>query len=300
VVVLLTGACRGGAPSAVSTATTPAAAGCGLSPTGGLEKVTLSAPGPGDKTTRRTYELYVPKLTATKRGGVPLLVSLHGTGASGAVQAGLTQWTDMSDTLVTSNQAYISVFPDGAATLWFWGADQSYDVEFLFDVIAAVVASRCVDTSRIYVDGWSEGGFMAQRMACADGDPAVDTHGIVLAGVHSYAGGDPAVAGGRCDSPVATLVLLSQGLDDTIIDPQKVGFAAYQAWGRRFGCSSAPAPVAAAQSASGCAPATAVSWWPIAGQGHLTWSCRSDPQWQDRGVWAFFTQAAPPRTTRCG
>ena len=241
----------------------------------------------------------MPKLTATKRGGVALLVSLHGTGANGTVQAALTHWTEMSDTLVTSNDSYISVFPDGAATLWFWGTDQSYDVKFLFDVMAAVVATGCVDRSRIYVDGWSEGAFMAQRMACAGGDPDVDNRGIVLAGVHSYAGGDPASTGGRCDSPMRTRVLLSQGLDDTTVDPQKAGFPAYEAWGRRYECSSSPAPLNAPQSYAGCVPGTALTWWPIAGQGHLTWSCPSDPEWHNRGVWAFFTQTAPPAQTSC-
>ena len=297
-VALLLASCRGGTATPVSTSQ-PATTACSLGPTGGLKKVTINAPGPGDRVTSRSYELYVPKLVTTKKGGVPLLVSLHGTGANGGVQAGLTQWTAMSDALITSDQAFISVFPDGAATLWFWGADQSYDVKFLFDVMAAVVATKCVDSSRIYVDGWSEGGFMAQRMACADGDPAVDKRGIVLAGVHSYAGGDPASTGGQCDSPVHTRVLISQGLGDSVIDPQKIGFPAYQAWGRRYECAPSPAPITAAQSSLDCVPGTALTWWPIVGQGHLTWSCRADPQWQNRGVWAFFTQAAPPSTTQC-
>lgn len=48
------------------------------------------------------------------------------------------------------------------------------------------------------MDGWSEGAFMAQRMARANGDPAVDSQGIHLAGVASYAGGNPALLPAAC------------------------------------------------------------------------------------------------------
>jgi polyhydroxybutyrate depolymerase len=261
--------------------------------------MSIEAPGPGDRTAARAYQLYVPSAFRPGAGRAPLVVSLHGTGANGSVQAALTHWTDFSESLAPADGSFIGVFPDGASTLWFWGAEQSDDVKFLFDVMAAMVATGCVDASRIYVDGWSEGAYMAQRMACADGDSAVDNHGIVLAGVHGYAGGDPASTGGACASPVHTRVLLSQGLDDAIIDPQKVGFPAYAAWGRRYGCGSPPLALSTPQSFGGCDAGTALSWWPISGQGHLQWSCQADPQWHNRGVWAFFTQTAPPAETAC-
>jgi len=42
-----------------------------------------------------------------------------------------------------------------------------------------------------------------------------------------------------------------------------------------------------------------VAWWPIEGQGHIIWSCRGDPEWHNRGIWAFLTQSAVPTDTTC-
>ena len=272
---------------------------CTLTPTGGLKKITLNAPGPGAKDVARTYELYVPNgVDASSKA--PLLVSLHGTGATGAIQASVTHWTAYSDRLAASGNPFIAVFPDGLATLWLWGAEKSYDAAFVFDVVQELRLSRCVDDAAIYVDGWSEGAYMAQRMACAAGDASLNPNGVAFAGVHGYAGGNPDVTGAGCRNAPATHVLLSQGLDDTVIDPQRVAFPAYAAWGKRFSCAAAALPPASPQQMSGCTADATVAWWPIAGQGHLAWSCAADPTWHNQGVWAFFTQHEAPSDTTCG
>ena len=46
------------------------------------------------------------------------------------------------------------------------GGDPSEDVAFLTEVVTRVRASSRVDPSRIYVAGFSNGGFMAHRLAC--------------------------------------------------------------------------------------------------------------------------------------
>jgi hypothetical protein len=136
-------------------------------------------------------------------------------------------------------------------------------------------------------------------MACADGDPAVDSMGIAFAGVHSYAGGNPELGGGCTHLSRTPPVLLSQGLDDTIIDPARLGFPAFKAWASRYSCAAPSQPLTAAQQLDGCAGEAQGAWWPIAGQGHLVWSCAMDPMWHNRGVWAFFTQHKAPSETAC-
>lgn len=274
---------RGGA-SNQSTSPSTAAGTCTLAATNGLRKMSIGS---------RTYHLYVPRGV---NGKVPLLVSLHGTGANGTIHATITHWTEFAD-----SQAFVAAFPDGLDTLWFWGAETSYDVDFVFSVIADIRATGCVDTSRIFVDGWSEGAFMAQRMACANGDPSVKTQGIVIAAVHGYAGGNPGdpTCGPRGHPTTPAHVLLSQGLDDSLIDPQKVGYPAFAAWVRRDACLKSTQPVSKPQHASGCLPGSDVAWWPIAGQGHLVWSCSADLLWHDRGVWSFFTNGVAPTDTSC-
>ena len=260
----------------------PVSAGgtCKLGPTNGLRAIEMGS---------RTYHLYVP---AGIDGQVPLLVSLHGTGANGTIQAAITHWTDLAD----SNH-FIAVFPDGLNTLWLWGVEKSYDVDFIFQVIADVRSSGCLDESRVFIDGWSEGSYMAQRMACANGDPNVSSLGVTIAGVHGYAGGNPGDA--TCPASRPTRVLLSQGLDDRLIDPQKIGYPAFAAWSRRYRCAAVGGTFSSPQRLSGCVAGADVAWWPIVGQGHLDWSCTADPLWHDRGVWDFFTSNRAPADTTC-
>jgi len=278
--IAITIACGGRAERSPAPTPVAASGACRLSATQGLRAISLGS---------RTYHLYVP---AGIDGQGPLLVSLHGTGANGTIQAAVTHWTEFAD----SNH-FIAVFPDGLNTLWFWGAKKSYDVDFIYQVIADVRSSGCVDMSHVYVDGWSEGSYMAQRMACTNGDPAVASLGVTIAAIHGYAGGNP--SDGACPASKPTRVLLSQGLDDHLIDPQKVGYPAFTAWGRRYRCDAASKPYSSPQHLTGCVASTKVAWWPIAGQGHLDWSCAADPLWHDRGVWDFFTKGLETEDTTC-
>ena len=273
-------ACGGRASQAPTPTPVAAGASCRPSGTSGLRTVTIAS---------RTYHLYVP---AGIDRQVPLLVSLHGTGANGTIQAAATRWTDVADA-----DHFIAVFPDGLNTLWFWGVERSYAVDFIFQVIADVRATGCVDMSRVFIDGWSEGSYMAQRMACANGDPDVSSLGITIAAIHGYAGGNPGDP--TCPASKPTRVLLFQGLDDRLIDPQKLGYPAFTAWARRYRCASAPSELKTPHHLTGCVAGADVAWWPIAAQGHLDWSCTADPTWHDRGVWDFFTAKRAPESTTC-
>lgn len=310
-VAVLAVACRAGGvgrvPAPGAGASPPAATAapggpgrCTLAPTGGLIQRTISAPGPTSPATARTYQLYVPR-GVTAGSSVPLLVSLHGLGANGTIQNAVTRWSAFDDQQAAAGAPFVLALPDGLSTLWFWGLEGSYDVSFVFDVIAQVVGSGCVDRGRVYVDGWSEGAYMAQRMACDSAGPAAGAAGIALAAVHGYAGGDPAVVPQSCRPAAgakAPAILLSQGLDDTLVQPQKMGFPAFQAWGTRYACRPPAAQYTAPQQLTGCRAGTAVDWWPIGGFGHLTWSC-SSPFWHDAGIWAFLTRRSAPTSSTC-
>jgi polyhydroxybutyrate depolymerase len=264
---------------------------CTLAATDGLQAVTIQAPGPLG-TMARSYELHVPR-GAGASGPVPLLVSLHGLGANGTVQNSITGWSTFADAQAQAGAPFIVALPDGQSSTWVWGID-SYDVAFVFDVIANLRASGCVDDTAIYVDGWSAGGYMAQRMACAGAG-----QGVTLAAVHSYAGGDPALPG-PCLPSHTVPVLLSNGLDDQLINAQWLGFPAFEAWGRRYSCRPPAAPYTAAQHLDGCTAGAAVAWWPLAGLAHPAWACPADRFRHNRGVWDFLRRRVPPADTACG
>jgi polyhydroxybutyrate depolymerase len=126
----------------------------------------------------RLAQVQIPSnYTTTTR--YPLLILLHGFGASGAVQSvymGL-------DTRVDSKQ-YVLVAPDGTENLSgqkFWNATpaccapsdedlQVDDVAYIRGLIEEAAATYSIDPERIGLVGHSNGGFMALRMACEASD----------------------------------------------------------------------------------------------------------------------------------
>lgn len=115
----------------------------------------------------RTFEAYVPESYAPGTEP-PLVVALHGVPGSGTA---FRQYTGL-DRLAEMMGAVI-VYPD-ATTDWAEGcngcaqADREGidDVQLIDDLRLAVHEHITVDTSRVYVLGYSQGGLFAQRVAC--------------------------------------------------------------------------------------------------------------------------------------
>jgi polyhydroxybutyrate depolymerase len=122
---------------------------------------------------------------------VPLLLVLHGFGVSSGLliaKAGLNRVADQK------KFAYLA--PEGmrdALGRPFWNAGKSCcdldhreidDVTRLRQLLDANLSNAAIDPKRVFVIGYSNGGFMAQRLACEVGDR--------IAGVVSVAGAAPA------------------------------------------------------------------------------------------------------------
>lgn len=95
----------------------------------------------------------------------PLVLDLHGylSGAEGQI--------GMSNLAVTADAAgFILATPQGNGDLPYWNAvphpDLPDDVQFIADVIDDIGDALCIDTTRIYVDGFSNGAFLASLIAC--------------------------------------------------------------------------------------------------------------------------------------
>ena len=119
----------------------------------------------------------------------PLLIILHGFGASGAVESlylGFTQRVDA--------EQYVLITPDGtlnANGVRFWNATPACcafddtdrgvdDIAYIRGLIEEAASVYSIDTSRVAIYGHSNGGFMALRLACEASD--IVTTVISLAG----------------------------------------------------------------------------------------------------------------------
>jgi polyhydroxybutyrate depolymerase len=135
----------------------------------------------------RPFKLFVPS-TYNASFRVPLIIALHGFAQSGAKFEKYLNLTPIAEA-----RGILYVHPDGSADKTgtrFWNATPECcdihspkvnDDAYLMSIINEVSKNYAVDPERIYFIGHSNGGFMANRMAC--------THADVIAAVVSLAGG---------------------------------------------------------------------------------------------------------------
>jgi polyhydroxybutyrate depolymerase len=126
---------------------------------------------------QRTFLISAPQ--GGSRKGLPILMMLHGglgNGSRAAQQTGLADYVD--------RLGMLAIFPDAGGTQWNDGRETTEDglddVAFLGAVISKAVQTWGGDPSRVFIAGLSNGGIMAQRMAC-DATQKVTAVGVVSA-----------------------------------------------------------------------------------------------------------------------
>jgi polyhydroxybutyrate depolymerase len=161
----------------------------------------------------RPYELFVPEGHDAEQPA-PLVVLVHGFGASGALQLAYFGLAE-----VAQEQGLLVAYPDGTEgpAGRFWTAtdaccaapgEEVDDVAYLTAVMDDVAANYSVDPARVFVVGHSNGGFMSHRMAC---DRAERVAAIVSLAGATWA--DPS----QCEPSEPVAVLQVHGTLDTTI-----------------------------------------------------------------------------------
>lgn len=115
----------------------------------------------------RGYTLYVPQ-SYDPAQPAPLVTVLHGR-PSNAI--GMAYISDMNAT--AEREGFIVLYPDGVGNEWnyvrnvpiYMTSDRD-DVAFITHLIQDLSKSVSIDLQRTYVTGFSNGGFMTQRIAC--------------------------------------------------------------------------------------------------------------------------------------
>lgn len=114
---------------------------------------------------RRTYLLERPG-NVDSDSPLPLVMNIHG--ATGSIErqldvSGMSEIADREGFVHVVPQSHQS--PGRTGGSWVWSPD-GRDVAFLFDLLDEVVARTCVDPDRIYLTGFSQGGYLSLVMAC--------------------------------------------------------------------------------------------------------------------------------------
>jgi polyhydroxybutyrate depolymerase len=118
----------------------------------------------------RCYHLYVPRGYDPSQP-VPVVVSMHGFLSNPNSQAVISGWHRLAD-----REGFLVVYPQGTSFPKRWNAGATWggapvdDVQFFRRMLDDLSTVAAVDRSRVYVNGLSNGGGMAVRIACEAGD----------------------------------------------------------------------------------------------------------------------------------
>lgn len=241
----------------------------------------------------RDYRVHV-SARASAETAQPIVLAFHGRGGRGADIEAASGLLPLSD-----REGFLLVSPDGTGSPRGWGAGASMsnwlvdDVAFVNGLLDRLETDFCVDTTRIYAVGYSNGGFLASRLACALGGRLAAI--VPVAGLSMPA--EP------CGGAVAVLTI--HGTADEVV-PFNGGavrtvyrYAGVRAvlagWSLLNGCGGAPSthrlsPRAVREEQHGCRhPVSLVS---LAGRGH-EWPVDADFKVAET-IWAFLRDQRTP------
>lgn len=95
----------------------------------------------------------------------PLVVDIHGLAEGAVIHAQTSRFG-----VLGQKDGFVVVFPNGTGSPVRWntstGAKPNPDLDFLAAMLDQVESSQCIDTSRLYASGFSDGAFMVSTVAC--------------------------------------------------------------------------------------------------------------------------------------
>ena len=228
---------------------------------------------------------------------LPLVVALHGYTLNATWMESNTSFDQEG-----ARSSFAVVYPQGIKNSWNAGGccghNTGDDVGFIRDLIDRLVGDGGVDPRRVFVTGMSNGGAMAQRVACELADR--------VTAVASVSG---SLLVDSCFPSRPISVLEMHGTDDSVI-PFLGGFksglgefpstaSVMETWERLDGCAESPAVthsgVTTISTWSGCGDRAVVMLDAIAGGQHVWFGptyAPGDPN-ATQTVWDFFSRVPP-------
>jgi polyhydroxybutyrate depolymerase len=199
----------GGGGSASTAAASQAGAACAA-----------NAPAPPSKVAGAPLDTIL-RVPARARGHrAPLVLALHFASGTGAEMEQATRYTPQA-----ARSGFVVAYPSASAN-HFWSIDG--DLDKLAATLDAVERAACIDPSRVYVSGTSNGGFMATVLACRMAN-RIAAAALFAPGVNGI---------GACAPSRPVSVLEVHGTSDPIVPYRDIP-AFVAGWARRDGCATA-------------------------------------------------------------
>lgn len=158
----------------------------------------------------RAYNIHIPP-SYDGRKPTPLLFAFHGLGGDGKWMGKETKLNETAD-----HEGVIVVYPDGYKASWSDGSGVTPagragvdDVGFVSALIDKLANELKIDLSRVYATGFSNGGMLAQRLACELSDK--------IAAIASVGGTMVEKISPQCNPERPISVMHIHGTEDSIV-----------------------------------------------------------------------------------
>jgi polyhydroxybutyrate depolymerase len=228
----------------------------------------------------RPFVLAYPASPASTQG-LPLVFSLHGDGGNG---------TGMRAALPLEAQATrgaVFVYPSApGGTFEYYTYDgRTREVTFVRDVIAALRAEFGIDTSRVFIAGFSGGATMANALGCRLGAGAIRGVGIHSGSLYPIdgPGGIPDFTytgngGVSCALPAAIMLW---GASDNSPDVSfQIGQGVRDNYIATQNCANTTQPFTPSPCVAYDTCSRAMLWCAIPSLGHAIWSNAANAMWR--------------------
>ena len=212
---------------------------------------------------------------------LPLVFSLHGDGGSGTgMRAALPL-----ETQATSGAVFIYPNAPGGTFEYYTYDGRSREAVFVTDVIAAMQSEFGIDTTRVFVVGFSGGATMTNALGCRLGPGVIRGLGIHSGTLYPVTdgGGNPDFTytgngGVSCPLPAAAFIWGESDTTSGVSFAEGVNVRNNYAATQSCSASTTATLISPCVAYDGCA--RTLDWCAIPGMGHAIWSQAAPALWQ--------------------
>jgi polyhydroxybutyrate depolymerase len=224
-------------------------------------------------------------------GPLPLVVDVHGLGEGASLEADTTQFSPKAQA-----SGFIAAFPEGTGSPVGWDIDPAttahpnHDLDFMNAMLDALETTYCVDESRIYSTGLSDGALFTSLLACTMANrfaafapvagvvvdkPCTPGRRVSIVAFHGTA--DPILYfNGGVGTAVLNNALSGETVPTTPLPPARLNGKGYPAnvktWAAKDGCDTRSTDKKVSPHVIlrtyRCPPGTAVEFYIVLGGGH--------------------------------
>ncbi len=170
-----------------------------------------------------------------------------------------------------------------------WPDSSGSNVELGDAVVKQVTDNFCIDTNKIFANGWSYGGSMSYRTACSRPLGGTGTWGVRAVAIYN---GAAQLSAGGCNPSKPVAFYASHGTNDNVLNYDG-GVSMAQTYAKLNSCTWMTPTKASGNhvctNVSGCAMGYPVEFCSFVGP-HTPDPQEGGQRWQPAEVWKFFSQ----------